>query len=126
MVDYGLGSTNLVSRPTGTAAELSRGELRAGLPRLHGIVRECAVTVVAYTGKGVYLAGSGRSQAEWGLQHNNLFPHSLDFVLPSPSGLVRMQFDEKLVWYRKLNVLLEDRASNASTDHCPLRRAKGG
>ncbi|MDX9875604.1 MAG: mismatch-specific DNA-glycosylase [Spongiibacteraceae bacterium] len=102
MLASGLGSTNLVERATASAAELSRSELRAGVPRLRDIVHHTQPRVVAYTGKGVYLAASGRSRAPWGKQDEALFPGSIDFVLPSPSGLVRMTFAEKLVWYQAL------------------------
>lgn len=107
LLDWGLGSTNLVARATATAAELSRNELRGGVPRLRKIVQECAPAVVAYTGKGVYLAASGLPRADWGLQPQSLFRGALDFVLPSPSGLVRMPFEDKLVLYRELRLLLD-------------------
>lgn len=102
LLAWGLGSTNLVARPTATAAELSRGELRAGVPRLGAIVRTCGPAVVAYTGKGVYVAASGQARAGWGAQPGRLFSHAVDFVLPSPSGLVRMPFEAKLQWYQAL------------------------
>jgi TDG/mug DNA glycosylase family protein len=102
LLTWGLGSTNLVARPTATATELSRDELRAGVPRLAGIVRACRAQVVAYTGKGVYVAAARRPQAGWGAQPEALFADASDFVLPSPSGLVRMTFEAKLQWYRAL------------------------
>jgi len=52
--------------------------------------------------EGVYLAAAGRAQAPWGLQADRLFGDVDDFVLPSPSGLVRLSFAEKLRWYRAL------------------------
>jgi len=102
MVQWGLGSTNLVSRATPGAADLSRAELRAGVPRLRGIVEACRPKVLAYTGKGVYLAASGLAQAEWGEQPTALFPGVVDFVVPSPSGLARLPYAEKLRWFRAL------------------------
>ena len=98
----GLGLTNLVARPTASAADLAPGELRAGVPRLRGLVGRYGPRIVAYTGKGVYLAAAGRTQAPWGLQAERLFGDADDFVLPSPSGLVRLSFPEKLRWYRTL------------------------
>lgn len=44
----------------------------------------------------------GRPDALWGLQQDAPFPPALDFVLPSPSGLVRLSLAEKLVWYQGL------------------------
>jgi TDG/mug DNA glycosylase family protein len=100
--DFGLGLTNLVARPTASAADLAPGELRAGVPRLRELVERWRPGAVAYTGKGVYLAAAGRTRASWGLQADRLFGEALDFVLPSPSGLVRLSFEEKLGWYREL------------------------
>lgn len=114
LLRWGLGSTNLVARPTATAAELSRDELRAGVPRLRGIVEACRPAVVAYTGKGVYLAATGQAQAGWGVQPQRLFPPAADFILPSPSGLVRMSFDAKLQWYRALADLVGPAAGAAA------------
>src|SRR3954452_15114707 len=101
--EFGLGLTNLVARPTASAADLAPGELRAGVPRLRELVGRCGPRIVAYTGKGVYLAAAAWAQAPWGLQADRLFGRSVDdFVLPSPSGLVRLSFAEKLRWYSAL------------------------
>ena len=102
MVQYGLGSTNLVSRATPSAADLSRAELRAGVPQLRRTVEACRPRVVAYTGKGVYLAASGLDRAVWGRQPTGLFDGVTDFVVPSPSGLARLPYQEKLRWFRAL------------------------
>lgn len=97
---YGLGSTNLVARATASAAELSRAELRGGVPRLARVVEAVRPRILAYTGKGVYLAASGLPDAPWGRQETSLFGGIVDVVLPSPSGLARLPFEEKLRWYR--------------------------
>lgn len=99
---WGLGSTNLVARPTVSAAELSRSELRAGVPHLRRLVARYQIPLVAYTGKGVYLAATGKSQAPWGMQDGSLTGDAADVVLPSPSGLARLPFAEKLRYYRAL------------------------
>jgi TDG/mug DNA glycosylase family protein len=102
MVQWGLGSTNLVARATPSAADLSRAELRAGAVPLRRLVEACRPRVVAYTGKGVYLAASGLGRAEWGRQPAGLFDRVMDFVVPSPSGLARLPYQEKLRWFRAL------------------------
>lgn len=102
MLRYGLGSTNLVARATASAAELSRGELRAGAGPLRSLVEAYRPRIVAYTGKGVYLAAAGLGRAEWGEQPVGLFAGTVDFVLPSPSGLARLPYPEKLRWFRAL------------------------
>lgn len=111
---FGLGLTNLVARATASAAELSRAELRAGVPRLAEVVRRCRPRVVAYAGKGVYAAAAGNDKAPWGLQPGTLFPPAADFVLPSPSGLARLPLAEKLRWYRELAGL----PALGRDDHC--------
>lgn len=109
--EFGLGSTNLVARPTPSAADLSRAELRGGVPRLRALVARFQPRVVAYTGKGVYLAAANRDRAEWGVQPDSLFDGPVDVVLPSPSGLARLPFEEKLRWFREVK-----RAVNAEVD----------
>lgn len=104
--EFGLGSTNLVARPTVSAAELSRAELRAGVPRLRELAARVPVRVLAYTGKGVYLPAAGRQRAEWGAQPDALIPGVVDVVLPSPSGLARLPFGAKLEHYRALAALV--------------------
>ncbi len=100
---WGIGITNLVARPTASAADLSRPELRAGVPRLRALVRELRPRFVAYAGKDVYLVAAGLGRAPWGAQPGEgALPPARDFVLPSPSGLARLPYAEKLRWYRGL------------------------
>lgn len=120
IVRWGLGSTNLVARPTTSAAELAQAELRAGAARLHRVVAACGPKIVAYTGKGVYLPASRRNRADWGAQPSSVFDGVTDFVLPSPSGLARLPFAEKLHWYRDLASLLA--AQRDVADPWPGRR----
>lgn len=96
---FGIGLTNLVGRATASAAELSQAELRAGAARVARLVAAHRPRVVAYAGKGVYLPAAGRARAEWGLQLDSLFPPARDVVVPSPSGLARLPFAEKLRWF---------------------------
>ncbi|PWC34497.1 mismatch-specific DNA-glycosylase [Azospirillum sp. TSO35-2] len=105
----GLGSTNLVARATATAAELSRAELRGGVPRLARIVAFVRPRVLAYTGKGVYLAATGLTDAPWGVQERPLFDGVADVVVPSPSGLARLPFEDKLHWYTQIRAEIDRR-----------------
>lgn len=101
LLDYCIGSTNLVARATRSAADLSPAELRSGMPRIRRLVEQSRPRIIAYAGKGVYLAASARKSAPWGLQRTCLAA-AVDFIAPSPSGLVRMSFVEKLQWYQQL------------------------
>ncbi|QCN97643.1 mismatch-specific DNA-glycosylase (plasmid) [Azospirillum argentinense] len=105
--EFGLGSTNLVARATPSAADLSRAELRGGVPRLRALVAEVRPRVIAYTGKGVYLAAADRDRAEWGVQPDSLFDGPVDVVLPSPSGLARLPFAEKLRWFCEVKRVID-------------------
>ena len=101
LLRLGIGLTNLVARPTAGAAELTLAELRGGVPRLRRLIAAYQPGAIAYTGKGVFVGAGGRSDAAWGRQPGSLFG-PVDHVLPSPSGLVRLPFEEKLRWYRAL------------------------
>lgn len=80
------GITNVVSRATARADELTDDELRAGGRRLEAKVKRLRPTVVAFVGIGPYRIVSGNSDAGVGLQQE-LFGGSHAWVLPNPSGL---------------------------------------
>lgn len=102
----GIGVTDLVKRPTRSAAEVTAAEFRIGAARVRTLVEALRPAVVAYNGKGVYLRAAGAARAPWGLQETQLVPGVADFVLPSPSGLARLPFAEKARWYAGLGALL--------------------
>src|SRR3954464_1621859 len=54
---YGLGITNLVDRPTRSAAELGAAELRAGAARLGGLVAAVRPRMLAVVGIGAWRTG---------------------------------------------------------------------
>jgi len=86
LLDLKLGITNVVSRPTARADELTNDELRAGGKRLEHKVKRWRPTVVAFVGIGPYRIISGIKGARVGLQ-KELFGGSHAWVLPNPSGL---------------------------------------
>lgn len=63
--------------------------------------------VVAYAGIGVYRWFRTTSKVSWGMQENPAVSGVTDVVLPSPSGLNRMSFDELVEHYRRVVPLLE-------------------
>jgi double-stranded uracil-DNA glycosylase len=97
-----IGFTNLCSRPTRRADELSREEIRAGAEELRSKVEEFRPQVVAYTGIGVYKWFRATSKVSWGVQDAPIVPGITDVVVPSPSGLNRMRFEELVEHYRVL------------------------
>jgi TDG/mug DNA glycosylase family protein len=107
LLELGIGVTDLVKRPTRSAAEVSAAEYRDGVRRLRGIVAEIRPSVVCYNGKGVYLLASGLPAAPWGEQGTRVAAGVTDFVVPSPSGLARIPFAEKARWFTELRTLME-------------------
>ena len=83
---YGLGVTNLVDRPTRTAAELSREELTAGAVALAQLVDRFRPRVLAVLGIGAYRLAFDRSRAGLGEQPERV-GGVRTWVVPNPSGL---------------------------------------
>ena len=102
LLDEGIGFTNLCPRPTRRADELSRDEIRTGAEALEKTLESIMPVAVAYTGIGVYKWFRGTSKAGWGLQPEPAVPGVVDVVVPSPSGLNRMRFEELVEHYRLL------------------------
>lgn len=103
---YGYGSTNIIDRPTKSAAELTREEYLAGKEKLREMLDEYRPTVACYVGIGVYKAFSGRREVNWGHQSEETVQGIIDFVAPSTSGLNRMPMIEQVKLYAELKELL--------------------
>ena len=86
LLDLKFGITNVVSRATARADELTADELRAGGRVLQAKVNRWRPTVVAFVGIGPYRIVSGIKDARVGLQKAP-FGGSHAWVLPNPSGL---------------------------------------
>ena len=101
-LDLSIGFTNLVSRPTRRADELTREEIQAGAEELREKLERFEPRAVAYTGIGVYRWFRATSKVSWGVQEDSAVPGVTDVVVPSPSGLNRMRFEELVEHYRVL------------------------
>ena len=86
LAELGVGITNIVSRPSATAAEVTADELRAGARRLGELAERIRPNVVAILGLTAYRTAFGRPKATAGPQPEGLGPAQL-WVLPNPSGL---------------------------------------
>lgn len=82
----GIGITNLVSRATARADELTAAELREGGDRLRATVRDSPPAVVAVAGITAYRSAFGVRGAVAGEQPHP-FEGSRLWVVPNPSGL---------------------------------------
>jgi TDG/mug DNA glycosylase family protein len=86
LLDVGYGITNLVSRATATAAELTREELLTGRRRLAKKAARYRPRWIAIVGIGAYRTAFGRPLAIPGRQDEQLGATAL-WLLPNPSGL---------------------------------------
>jgi double-stranded uracil-DNA glycosylase len=103
LIDKGIGITNLVSRATARASELSADELREGRARLAATVRDLAPTVVAVLGVTAYRTAFARPQAQLGEQSEDLEGAAL-WVAPNPSGLnAHVTADVMADWFARLS-----------------------
>jgi len=86
LLTLGIGITNLVDRTTASAAELERGELRAGRETLAAKIERFAPDAVAILGVTAYRTAFDRPHAALGEQPDALGASEV-WVLPNPSGL---------------------------------------
>jgi double-stranded uracil-DNA glycosylase len=82
----GIGITNLVPRATARADEVSAAELRAGVPRLTGLVQRVKPGKVAVLGISAYRVAFADPRAVVGRQSRTIGERPL-WLLPNPSGL---------------------------------------
>ena len=107
MLQYGLGLTSAVSRPTKSASELKKSDYIAAAPVLEEKIRRLAPANLAFLGKAAYAAISLRADIEWGRQPEAFAGASI-WVLPNPSGLNRAFDLAKLTeHYREVRLAVE-------------------
>ena len=82
----GMGITNLVSRATVRASELTESELVVGGTRLRTVVEQLHPVVVAVAGVTAYRTAFGERLAALGRQPHPMAGSEL-WVIPNPSGL---------------------------------------
>lgn len=107
MLEYRYGFTNIVSRPTKEAAEITKDEYEEGKLQLREKLEHYVPKIVCFVGKGVYQQYSGRRDVAWGFQEQSVVPGIQEFVAPSSSGLVRMKMDEVVSIYEQLSTFLD-------------------
>jgi TDG/mug DNA glycosylase family protein len=85
ILEFGIGLTDLVKRPSRSSADLSLAEARAGAVTLTDKLLTYAPRVVCFNGKGVYAWYSGRPTVTLGPQADPIGQARV-FVAPSTSG----------------------------------------
>src|ERR1700685_3539744 len=84
LIEFGIGMTDLVKRPTRAVEELERQEFAEGRVLLAQKLEEMRPRVIAFNGKVVYEKFAGRP-CQLGLQKGKLYGAQV-FVLPSTRG----------------------------------------
>ncbi|CAM4001369.1 G/U mismatch-specific DNA glycosylase [Mesobacillus thioparans] len=102
LLELGYGMTNIVSRPTKAADEITKDEYLQGKLELRKKIEEYRPKLVCFVGKGVYQQYSEKKEIPWGKQDESVVAGTIDFVAPSSSGLVRMKMDEIVEIYSQL------------------------
>jgi double-stranded uracil-DNA glycosylase len=102
LLDLGYGLTNIVTRPTKTAQEITKEEYKQGKEELREKISKFKPKIICFVGKGVYQEYSDKKEVPWGVQESSVVEGTIDFVAPSSSGLVRMKVEEIVKIYKEL------------------------
>ena len=106
ILEFGIGLTDLVKRPTRSSADLLLTEVRAGVAVLRQKLAVCAPRVVCFNGKGVYAWYSNCKDIVLGLQESGIGPSQV-FVVPSTSARNgRLNRAEKAAYFQRLQRLV--------------------
>lgn len=123
-LDFGLGLTNIVARPTRAASELERDEYERGRRRLAGTIAGLRPRVVAFVGATAYRGFFGaQATAGCGAKPERIAGARV-FVLPNPSGrnAAYPGFRHKLCWYQRLARYAYDLDAQADYNRGPGAR----
>jgi len=115
VLEFGIGLTDVVKRPTPTARDLRAADYRRWAPVLKEKIRRFQPRIVCFQGIGGYRNylrhGEGLSAPPHlrpGRQTRAL-ESSVVFLVPSPSGLnTRYSFEDLVGCYRRLRALLDE------------------
>ncbi len=105
---FGYGITNIVARPSRTAAEITKEEYQIGRELLKEKLLLYKPAIACFAGVGVYREFAKQSGVHCGLQPVGIVEGVIDFVVPSPSGLTRILFQDQLLYYQDLVRLIQD------------------
>jgi len=113
LTELGLGSTNIVDRPSKTASEITTKELKEGAEKLYKLIKEIKPKIACYTGIGVYRAYAStilsispiKLDIHTGIQQDRILEDTIDFVCSNPSGLNTIPYAEQLKCFTELKKL---------------------
>lgn len=104
IIEFGIGLTDLVKRPTKTIEELKREDFAEGRIVLSQKLEEFGPKVVAFNGKLTFEQFAQR-KCKYGLQKSSLYGAQV-FVLPSTVGQTPRSKSDSLKHFRKLAQLI--------------------
>jgi mismatch-specific thymine-DNA glycosylase len=104
MIEFGIGLTDLVKRPTRGEEELARQEFAEGRIVLSQKLEQFAPQVIAFNGKGTF-ENFAQRPCKLGLQKGRLYGAQV-FVLPSTSAKNATGHGPKLRYFRQLAKVL--------------------
>lgn len=104
IIEFGIGLTDLVKRPTRAIEELTREDFAEGRIVLSQKLEEFTPRVIAFNGKMVYEQFAQR-KCKYGLQKELLYGARV-FVLPTSGGQDTGGHAERLTHFRKLAQLI--------------------
>lgn len=113
IIEFGIGLTDLVKRPTKTVADLTREDFAEGRIVLSQKLGEFAPHVVAFNGKIVYEQFAQR-RCKLGLQKELLYGARV-YVLPATTLANNANHGEKVQHFRKLAQLIKKTESQRAT-----------
>jgi TDG/mug DNA glycosylase family protein len=105
VIEFGVGLTDLVKRPTHTPDEIERHEFAEGRIVLAQKLEELAPRVIAFNGKIVY-DKFAQTKCTLGLQKKKLYGAHV-FVLPSSNSHDNISAAVKTRYFRQLGALLQ-------------------
>ena len=110
LLEVRLGLTNLCARPTRSAAELTPAELTAGAAALRRKIARLRPRVLVPVGLTVYMRLLATSRSGGAGAKKERIGGAPIFVVPNPSGLNASfpGFRDKLVWFERLRVWLDE------------------
>jgi TDG/mug DNA glycosylase family protein len=104
IIEFAIGLTDLVKRPTRTVAELTREDFAEGRIVLSQKLGEYVPHVIAFNGKNVYEQFAQR-RVHLGLQKETLYGACI-YVLPATDAQHVQGSKERVVHFRKLAALV--------------------
>ncbi|MDF2523397.1 MAG: mug [Clostridiales bacterium] len=102
LLELGIGTLNIVDRPTKGISELTKEDFIKGSQKLKGLLTTYKPQVACYLGIGVYKAFSGKSKICCGRQRENSILGINDYVCSNPSGLNRIPYSDQLNCFKNL------------------------